>query len=207
MPKRTIDHHASIVIVKAENLFFFNGYDSGYPRAEWRGCLNPLGGNHELGDISPLSILEREVNEEMTNPNNKYPNFAEHEAEALRHAIRQSTLPYQDFLVVDPIIEKNKHLSKEGRSAIVSFYEANVPIQFIDEAYKALKSGKRLVSEGDGGNIVSIDDLTSGRRYLAWSNPLMMAHFLKKEIPAIPITTKFTMLKIVFIDWTACSGV
>ena len=181
--KRTIDHHASIAIVRAGDLFFFNGYDSGYPRKEWVGCLNPLGGNYETGDVSPLSLLEREVNEEMTDFEGKFPNFAYEEAESLRQFLLNNLRAYQDFVIVDPVIEKNKHLSRDERSAIVSFYEVEVPEELIGSIGEALRAGKRLVSEGDGGSVVSVEDLVSGTRHLAWANPFMMAHYLKEPVP------------------------
>lgn len=181
--KRTIDHHASIVIVRAGDLFFFNGYDAGYPRAEWRGCLNPLGGNHEPQDSSPFSLLEREVKEEMTDDEKKFPNFEYEAAKDLRQAIMASVRAYQDFLIVDPIIEKNKNLSRDERSLIASFYEALVDRELILDARALLANGKRVVSEGDGGNVVSIDDIFSGRKHLAWSSPFMMSHYLGRPVP------------------------
>ena len=180
---RTIDHHASIVIVRAGDLFFFNGYDSGYPRPEWRGFLNPLGGNHEPEDLSPYSLLEREVREEMSDPQKKFKNFACDEAEILKQSALKNVRAYQDFVIVDPIIEKNKDFSKEQRSAIVSFYEAEVPLNQIERAIEALSAGKRLVSEGDGGNVVSLDELISGAKLLAWTNPFMMLHYLGQPVP------------------------
>ena len=183
MPKRTVNHHASIVVVRAEDSFFFNGYDAGYPRKEWVGCLNPLGGNHELGDVSPYSLLEREVREELTDPERKFENFAEPEARALREAVMANAAPYQDFVVFDPIIEKNKSLSREQRSAIVSLYTSNISLGLMIEAQHALRTGNRLTSEGDGGNVVSFDDLVSGKRHLAWTNPFMMRHYLGRDVP------------------------
>jgi hypothetical protein len=185
MTKRIIDHHSSIVIVQSEDekKFFFNGYDEGYPRPEWRGFLNPLGGNYENRDVSPLSLLEREVNEEMSDEEKKFPTFASNEALVLKNYILRNLQSYQDFVIVDPIIEKNKNCTAEQRSAIVSFYHSIIPISLIEEAAEVLKSGKRLVSEGDGGNVVSMYDILSGKRLMPWSNPFMMKHFLGKEIP------------------------
>lgn len=181
--KKTIDHHASILIVRAGDLFFFNGYDQGYPRKEWVGCLNPLGGNYEACDVSPFSLLEREIFEEMTDPQEKFPNFAHNEAEALRNFSLKYARAYQDFIIVDPVIEKNKNLTREQRSAIVSFYYAEVPEELIRSAGEALREGKRVVSEGDGGSVVSLQDLVSGARNLAWANPFMMSCYLEMPIP------------------------
>jgi hypothetical protein len=186
MAKRIIDHHSSIVIVHdVGDKYFFNGYDSGYPRKEWVGFLNPLGGNYENGDVSPFSLLKREVNEEMTDPEKKFENFAAEEAEILKNNILMPIhiRPYQDFVIVDPIIEKNKTFSKEQRSAIVSLYYSIVPRDLIDNATEVLKSGKRLTSEGDGGNVISLDEILSGKRYLPWSNPFMMKYFWGKKVP------------------------
>lgn len=183
MAKKIIDHHASIVIVYAGDNFLFNGYDSGYPRKEWVGFLNPLGGNYENGDVSPFSLLEREVREEMSDEEKKFGNFATQEADILKQAILRNIQPYRDFVIVDPIIEKNKNSTKEQRSAIISFYYSPVSKELIDNAKEVLNSGRRLVSEGDGGNIVSIDEILSGKKYLAWSNPFMMKYFLGKNIP------------------------
>jgi hypothetical protein len=183
MAKRTVDHHASIVVVQSGDKFFFNGYDSGYPTKEWVGFLNPLGGNYTKGDLSPLSLLEREVEEEMTDPGKSFENFAAREAEILKNHILIHVTPYKDFVIVNPIIEKNKNDSRDKKSAIVSFYYSLIPKNLINNAAEVLKSGKRLVSEGDGGSVVSIDEILSGKRYLAWANPFMMKDFLGKNIP------------------------
>jgi hypothetical protein len=181
MTKRTVDHHASIVIVYSGDRFFFNGYDSGYPTKEWIGFLNPLGGNYEHGDISPLFSLEREVSEEMTDKEKRFKNFATQEAEILKNHILIHVTPYQDFVILNPIVEKNKSDSREKKSAIVSFYYSVIPKDLIDNAAEVLKSGKRLVSEGDGGSVVSLDDILSGKRYLAWANPFMIKYFLNNN--------------------------
>ena len=184
MPRRIIDHHASIVIVKADNLFFFNGYDLGYPRPEWVGCLSPLGGNYEKGDVSPLALLQREIIEEMTDEEKKFGNFDSAGAEVLKENILKNIQPYQDFVIVDPVIEKTKNFTREQRSAIISFYEAVVPKSLLEATRRLLgKEGKRVISEGDGGSVVDIDYLLSGKRYLAWSNPFMMSHYLGKMVP------------------------
>lgn len=182
---KTVNHHASIVIVYSDkDLYFFNGYDFIYRVSEFKGMLNPLGGSHNFEDKNPILLLEREVNEELSDPDNELANFSKEEASLLKEEIYRNCSPCQDFYSLHPFVEADKNRSKEERRAIVSLYDSKIPLELMIMLKIALEKGGRITSEGDGGSVVSLDDMLSGKRLLAWGNPLIMGYYLnRKDIP------------------------
>ena len=195
-----VDHHSSIVIVgsKTKGYFLLSGYDSTYPGIEFRGALNPIGGNHKTGvDKSPFGILVREVTEEINYP------LEDIEKETLEGYASRSDImnlqgeildnvgPYRDFLILDPIVERNKDKSEEGRKAIVSCYRSRIDYGLMMGAKRILEKGIKMNCEGVL-NVVSENKLINWRM-IAWAAPVMLSHYLGKQLPnpwnsfAVPI--------------------
>ena len=67
MEKYKVRDHSSVVILPSQNgnEFVFNVYDATYPRVEFRGAVNLVGGNLDPTDSSPRQLLERKLNEEF----------------------------------------------------------------------------------------------------------------------------------------------
>ena len=190
----SVDHHASVVIVTDPNreLFIFNGYDDGYPVIPFRGFANFLGGNADKGDISPETILARELGEELAVSRvaggRDYAPIDD--ITSLLSGIRSSVKAHADFLVQDPAVRALK--PGRLRESVVSCYGSEIPVELFEMASSHLKAGRKLVSEG----IMYLsrrEELLNGKRFLAWCSPVIFGHFLGENIPnphhaqAIPI--------------------
>ncbi len=194
MEKTKVDHHASIIIIKSEDdRFVLGGYDKGYPWFPNYGQL--IGGNNEVvKDFTPWDILRREVIEEISSVGKKDPSlFAEEVTlDNIRNSILENAQPYADFLVSDPIIEKElngvkKRSLKPGRvrESVISVYESIIPNSTVSTIEKIIKDGKHFVGEYDTSwqGIVNKEDLLAGKPILAWCSPGMMSDYLRSILP------------------------
>jgi hypothetical protein len=180
--KRPSDHHSSIVIITEPTGKFLmtGGYDEGYKHTQWHNTANPLGGNFERGDVSPRALLDRELGEELSSMG-LTEGFARAEfIDTLRRRILAEVTPHSDFYIRDP---RPPTVPADAMiTSVVSSYFAILPTDLLLEAREWLRLGRRISREGLI-NVLDVGEVLAGRPLFAWSSPVMVGHFLDRNVP------------------------
>lgn len=197
---RRINSHSSCVIVEAEKTaeFLLSRYDETYPIGYFRGSVNLIGGNYKKEDKSPLGILLREINEELSSnqsyinqremglknlikgwkPPKKIKLFAsEEDISLIRDEIVSCIEPYKDYLWNFPFIE-----DKIAFNSLSSVFISKINQDVFELARRNLNGGKNIKNEGIA-RIYSLDDLKEGRIQCAWAAPCILSDYKGVAIP------------------------
>jgi len=195
-----ISHHASGVIVEAEKTgeLLFSRYDDTYPTKCFRGAVNLIGGNYEKYDKSPLMILIREINQELSS-DQRYINDREESLEntmgewmppreirsfadekyisIIRNEIISNIQPHKDYLCSFPSFEK-----REGFCSLVSVFISKIKQDVFELARKNINDGKSIKNEGLAA-ICSLEELKKGGTLCAWAAPCVLSDYKNSMIP------------------------
>lgn len=167
MNKSLVNHHAGQVLVESEfhDEYLCGIYDNTHPILICRGRINLIGGGKDKEDISPRGTVEREVEEEFALQNDVGPEeimiqdsgklyeppriekmASEADITALRKAILENMIPYQDFLVRFQKVPGGPTL--KNPYVIFSVFHSVIGRQYFDLARKNLAQGKSLTNDG-----------------------------------------------------------
>lgn len=197
---KKISHHASGVIIESEKTreLLVSRYDETYPTKCFRGSVNLIGGNHEKEDKSPLEILLREINQELSS-DQKYVNdkeaslkdtvgewiapqevklFAsEKDIYSIKNEIISNIVPYKDYICSFPSFEK-----RDEFGSLVSVFISKIKQDIFELARRNVNEGKSIKNEGIAV-ICSLEDLKEGRILCAWAAPCVLSDYKKVAIP------------------------
>ncbi len=197
---KKIIRHASSVIIEAEKTgeLLVSRYDETYPTKCFRGTINLIGGNYEKNDKSPLMILLREINQELSYdqryiknreeslkniigewmPAQEIKSFAsESDISLIKNEIISKIIPYKDYLCSFPSFEK-----KDEFCSLVSVFISKIKQDIFELARKNIKEGKSIKNEGFAA-IYSIEDLVEGKLLCAWAAPCILSDYKHVKIP------------------------
>jgi len=151
---RIVDFHPSVLIAYSEKngKLITSVYDGGYPQEPFRFSANLIGGNPNKNDTSPLSVLEREIEEEV----NPWASLTEDVIDRKDWANREDILfiktalltnveEYADFYFHGLSFKKGKVTEYD---AIFSAFFVNISEDVIDCLEKNLRECKKIVTEG-----------------------------------------------------------
>lgn len=192
-------HYAAIMIESRKNdEFLFSVYDNSYPIEVYRGRVNLMGGNANEDDISPLSLLKRELEEEFStkegdiqleetikdlvgegkNFNREFKTFASSsDMRIIKKAITKDIQPFRDYLVEVPFLNHKSLM-------ICSSYLTMLPMEKFELVKENLRKGLRIINEGTA-KVVSINDLISGNILTAWITGIVVGEYKGVRIPSL----------------------
>jgi hypothetical protein len=201
MPNK-IKHAASVLIMpkRLDRKYIVGVYDRTYPVEIFRGNFLFMGGNLK-GDYSPLSLLTREISEELglmetlqdkTVAGTKNPhkvveldekNYAPRDLrEKLRNEVLDSTKGYADFFTR---IDKNSIGTEEDVVAVISSYIAYIDKDLFDRVENEIKKGRQIVNEGEL-MVVKRDELVNGKIRGAWGYATILNDITGLTVPEYP---------------------
>ena len=195
---KKIRHHVGVVIIEAEKTgeLLVSKYDETYPTKCFRGAINLIGGNHEKGDRSPLEILLREINQELSS-NQEYTKrreifhvigewrpaqeirlFAsERDIFLIRGEIIYNIKPYKDYLCSFPSFE-----GRDEFDSLHSVFVSKIRQGIFELARKNINEGKGIKNEGFA-TICSFEELEQGKPLCAWAVPCILSNYKNIKIP------------------------
>lgn len=197
---KKISYHTGSVIIEAEKTgeLLVSRYDETYPTKCFRGSVNLIGGNHEKEDKSPLEILLREINQELSSdqryindkeaslksiigewmPPQEIKSFAsEEDIYSIKNEIISNIVPYKDYFCNFPSFEK---IDKWG--SLASVFISKIKQDIFELARKNINDGKSIKNEGLAV-ICSLEDLEEGRTLCAWAAPCFLSDYRAVAIP------------------------
>ncbi len=197
---RKISHHTGSVIIEAEKTgeLLVSRYDETYPTKCFRGTVNLIGGNHEKEDKSPLEILLREINQELSSdqkyindretslrnvigewrPAQEIKSFAsERDISIIKNEIISNIMPYKDYLCSFPSFER-----RDEFGSLASVFVSKIRQEIFELARKNLNAGKGIKNEGFA-TICSFEELEQGKILCAWASPCILSAYKDIKIP------------------------
>ncbi len=197
---RKIRHHVGVVIIEAEKTgeFLVSRYDETYPTKCFRGAINLIGGNHEKKDKSPLEILLREINQELSSnqeyindrkaslkdvigdwqPPQEIKSFAsEGDILLIKNEIISNIVPYRDYLCSFPSFEKRAEFD-----ALQSVFVSKIKQNIFELVRRNLNEDKNIKNEGFA-TICNLKDIREGRILCAWAVPCILSDYKNVVIP------------------------
>ncbi|HPD81649.1 MAG TPA: hypothetical protein PK357_00945 [Candidatus Pacearchaeota archaeon] len=196
--KTKVHNHASILLAYLDEKVVSNIYDDTYPKEIWRGRINLIGGGQNPGDISPRSLLEREINEEfaiskeeikeydknfkdLVGEGNGAPGIdlfaSKKEIDFVNNFLLNNIKPWKDFLITFPPYKSNPSFN-----IMFSSYFCNLSKEIMDCFYENLSKKKSLVSEGFL-KITPLSDISSGKVLTAWATGVVIEDFFNINVP------------------------
>lgn len=149
-------HSGQLIISnKSREEFFLARYDSHYRITKYRNYLNFIGGACEDEDSGPRETMEREVHEEVVDPE-------------IAKQLLLEAIPFADYLF-SPFGDE--------REAICSVYYTVVKQELLEKLKEQIKRDKKVLTEGLA-SVVKIEDIQSGKEKLAWNAASVMRDFL-----------------------------
>lgn len=201
MPNK-IKHAASVLIMpkRSDKRYIVGVYDRTYPIEIFRDHFLFMGGNLK-GDYSPLSLLTREISEELglmatlqdeTVNGKKNPrkiaeidgkNYAPRNLrEKLRNEVLDFAKGYADFATR---IDKTSIGTDEDVTAVISTYVAYVDNDLFDRIENEIKKGRQIVNEGKL-MVVKRDELVNGKIRGAWGYATILNDITGLTVPEYP---------------------
>lgn len=195
-----ISYHGCSVIIEAEKTgeLLVGIYDETYPTKCFRGSINLIGGNHEKEDKSPLEILLREINQELSSdqeyinnkeaslryiigewtPPQKIKSFAsERDISLIKNEIISNIESYKDYLCSFLSFEK-----RDEFGSLASVFISKIKQEIFELARRNLNEGKSIKNEGLAA-ICTFEDLKEGRLLCAWASPCILSDYKNIVIP------------------------
>ena len=187
-----ISHHAGVAIIESldGNEFLFNRYDDNYIPV-FRNSLHLIGGNHNTEDISPLGLLERELDEEFSIVQESGPEddmervlgklkgpqtfrkedmASESEIQFIKSAILNNLQPYLDFMCQVPAIDE-----RQSFDFIYSVCIARLSNEVIECIKENLSLSKHIKNEG-AACLIRRNDLSKEKMF-GWGAGKIMEYY------------------------------
>ena len=201
MKKHLVEFHPSVAVISnpREDRFFMTVYEKGYPQRAYRNKPNTPGGNpsviNGVRDYSPLSTLERELNEEINPDHPEELKFGYTELWAPKEDIRlirddvlagiRDKIDY--FVNIERIGSPEEKMNISGKGIFSVFY-SKMSLEAFDCLEYNLNTMRRINTEGYAGTF-TIDQLVRASERdpkkisCAHLTPIILNDMFKSIIP------------------------